>query len=282
MFAVTGATGQLGRKVVSSLLHRVDASQITAIARDTAKACDLGVAARHGDYKDKESMARALDGVDKLLLISSSSQDTRRAEHANVVAAAKEAGVGHVFYTSCLHAEAWGLPFTEDHLLTERWLKDSGIVHTILRNGWYWENNTPRLLAAVQYGALIGSAGSAAISWASRQDFADAAVAVMTGAGHEGKTYELAGDIPYTFADLATEAAQQSGRPVAYTDLSEADFAATLEKVGLPGPLALMVAEIEARGVSKGVLREDSRILSNLIDRKTQTIKQAVAETLKA
>ena len=282
MFAITGATGQLGRKVVASLLQHVDAAKIVAIARDPAKASNLGVGARAGDYRDKDSLTRAFEGVDKLLLISSSSLDARRLEHANVIEAARHARVKQVFYTSCLHAEAWGLPFAEDHLLTEQWLKDSGCVYTILRNGWYWENNTPRLPAAVQYGALIGSAGGAEVSWASRQDFADAAVAVMNGAGHEGKTYELAGDAAYTFRDLAAEASRQSGRQVSYTDLSEAEFAATLERVGLSRPLALMVAEIEACGVSKGVLKDKSRVLSRLIGRPTQTIADAVAEALEA
>lgn len=281
MFAITGATGQLGQKVISSLLQRAEATRIVAIARDPRKATSFGVTARAGDYRDKDAMTRALDGVEKLLLISSSSLD-RQPEHANVLAAAKSAGVKHVIYTSCLHAEDWRLPFTEDHLATERWLRASGADYTILRNGWYWENNTTRLPAAVQFGALIGSAGDAKISWASRQDFADAAVAVLTGTGHDGNTYELAGDVAHTFKDLAAEAARQSGRPVTYKNLSEADFAAELEKVGLPRPFALLVAEIEARGVARGVLEDKSHALSSLIGRPTQTIEQAVAEALSA
>ena len=159
-----------------------------------------------------------------------------------MLAAAKSAGVKHFFYTSLLHAESWDIPFAQDHLVTEQWLKAVGADYTILRNGWYWENNTPRFPAAVQFGSLIDSAGDAEVSWASRQDFADAAVAVMTGAGHEGETYELAGDKAYTLTDLAKEAERQIGKPIAYTNLSEADFAATLEKVGLPKPMARLAA----------------------------------------
>ena len=151
--------------------------------------------------------------------------------------------------------------------MTEQWLKALGVDYTILRNGWYWENNTPRFPAAVQFGSLIGGAGDAEVSWASRQDFADAAVAVLTGAGHEGETYELAGDKAYTLTDLAREAERQINKPVAYANLSETDFAATLEKVGLPKPMALLAAEIEARGVSTGVLKDGSGNLSRLIGR---------------
>jgi NAD(P)H dehydrogenase (quinone) len=279
MYAVTGATGQLGRKVIASLKARVPASEIVAIARSASNAANLGVNVREADYKDVAALKDAFAGVDKLLLISSSSLD-RQPEHANVLAAAQDAGVKHIFYTSCLHAENWGIPFTQDHLVTEQWIKASGAEYTILRNGWYWENNTTRLPAAVQYGSLVGSAGNAEISWASRQDFADAAVAVMTEAGHEGKTYELAGDRAYTFMDLAAEAARQSGKPVSYVNQSEADFVTTLQQVGLPAPMALLVAEIEARGVSTGVLKNESRALSTLIGRATASLEEAVAEAL--
>ena len=186
----------------------------------------------------------------------------------------------HIFYTSLLHAEGWNIPFAQDHLVTEQWLKALGGDYTILRNGWYWENNTLRFPAAVQFGSLIGCAGDAEVSWASRQDLADAAVAVMTGAGHRGETYELAGDKAYTLTDLAREAERQIGKPVAYTNLSEADFSATLEKAGLPKPMALVVAETEARGVSTGVLKDGSGKLSRLIGLPTASIQKAVAEAL--
>ena len=281
MYAITGASGHLGRKVVASLKHRVPASEIVAVVRNPAKAADLGVDVRAADYTDVPALDAAFARIDKLLLISSNSLD-RQPEHANVLAAAKSAGVKHIFYTSLLHAESWNIPFAQDHLVTEQWLKAFGADYTILRNGWYWENNTPRFPAAVQFGSLIGSAGDAEVSWASRQDFADAAVAVMTGAGHEGETYELAGDKAYTLTDLAREAERQIGKPVAYTNLSEADFAATLEKAGLPKPMALMAAEVEARGVSTGVLKDGSGNLSRLIGRPTASIQDAVSEALAA
>jgi NAD(P)H dehydrogenase (quinone) len=279
MYAITGASGHLGRKVVARLKHRVPASEIVAVVRNPPKAADLGVDVREADYADVAALHAAFGGIDKLLLISSNSPD-RQLEHANVLAAAKSAGVKHIFYTSLLHAESWNISFAQDHLVTEQWLKALGAEYTILRNGWYWENSTPRFPAAVHFGSLIGGAGDAEVSWASRQDFADAAVAVMTGAGHGGETYELAGDKAYTLTDLAREAERQIGKPVAYTNLSEADFAATLEQVGLPKPMARLAAEIEARGVSTGVLKDGSGNLSRLIGRPTASIQDAVSEAL--
>ena len=281
MYAITGASGHLGRKVVARLKHRVRASEIVAVVRNPAKAADLGVAVREADYMDVRALDAAFAGIDTLLLISSNSHD-RQPQHANVLAAARTAGVKHILYTSLLHAESWNIPFAQDHLVTEQWLKALGAGYTILRNGWYWENNTLRFPAAVQFGSLIGCAGDAEVSWASRRDFADAAVAVMTGAGHERETYELAGDNAYTLTDLAREAERQIGKPVAYTNLSEADFAATLEKAGLPKPMALVVAETEARGVSTGVLKDGSGNLSRLIGRPTASIQDAVSDALAA
>jgi NAD(P)H dehydrogenase (quinone) len=280
MFAITGATGQLGRKVVTSLLREAPTSDIVAVARDAGKAANLGVDVRAADYREPQALERAFAGIYKLLLISSSSFDTRQAEHANVIAAAKAAGVRHVVYTSLLHADRWAPAFARDHVVTEERLKDSGLAYTILRNGWYWENHTAALGASLAHGMMVGSAGEARISWASRQDFADAASAVLTGGGHAGNTYELAGDTSYTMTDLAAEAMRQSGKPLIYRNLPEQEHAGVYASFGLPPPVAAMLAEVEARGVSTGVLHDDGRVLSTLTGRPTLPLEQAVAEAL--
>lgn len=282
MYAVTGATGQLGRKVVASLLERVPASEIVALARDPDKAQDLGVATRHADYHAPATLEAAFAGIDTLLLISSNGMDTRRQEHADVIAAAKKVGVGRIVYTSLLHAEDWNHWFAGDHLETEALIRASGLPFTILRNGWYWENHTVAIAPSLPHGAMIGSAGRGLVSWASRQDFAEAAAVVMTTEGHAGRTYELAGDEAHRLSDLAAEVARRTGRPFVYRDLSEADHAAALAQAGLPPRFAAMVAEVEARGVSTGVLHEDVGVLKRLIGRKTTTLEQAVAEALAA
>ncbi|HLP65917.1 MAG TPA: SDR family oxidoreductase [Rhizobium sp.] len=280
MYAVTGATGQLGRKVVKSLSKLATADQIVALVRDPAKAKDLGVAARAADYNHPETLDGALQGVGTLLLISSSSMETRQQEHANVIAAAKRAGIKRFVYTSLLHAEKWSHWFAADHTRTEAWIKESGLNYTILRNGWYWENHTVAIPPSLAHGAMIGSAGSGLVSWASRQDFADAAAVVMTSPGHEGHTHELAGDKPYRLADIAAEVSRQTGKPFAYHDLGEAQHAAALEQVGLPRAFADMVAQVEAQGISTGVLHDDSGILGKLIGRPTTTLAEAISTAL--
>lgn len=288
MIAITGATGRLGRLVVSGLKQRTSTAAIVALARDLTKAKDLGVAARRADYDDSATLDTALAGIDELLLISSNASDRsdaelrRVTEHRNVIAAAKRAGVRHVVYTGILHSERWDLALSRDHRLTEEEIITSGLSFTFLRNAWYWENVTENLAPVLEHGVLAGSAGNAPISWASRRDLADAAVAVLATGGHEGKTYELGGDEASSFADIAAEIARQAHKPVRYENLSEAEHAAYYQRVGLPARLATKLAEVEALALGGGFFFDDSHTLSKLIGRPTTSLRAAVTEGLRS
>ena len=280
MIAITGATGQLGRLVIGKLKDKVPASDIVALARSTAKAANLGAAAREADYDKPETLERALDGVDTLLLISSSEVGKRAAQHHNVIEAAKKAGVKKIVYTSLLHADTSPLDLAEEHLATEEELKRSGIPYTILRNGWYTENYTASIPGALAGGVFLGSAGEGRVSSATRADFADAAVAVLTTEGHGGRTYELAGDEAWTLSDLAAEITRQTGTDIPYKNLPEAEYTAALQGFGLPEEFARMIAGWDA-GASEGALFDDGRQLSKLTGRPTTTLSTAVADALK-
>ena len=281
MIGVTGATGQLGRLVVNGLKRRVPASEIVALARTPAKAEGLGVAVREADYSRPETLGPALAGIDTLLLISSNEVGQRAAQHRNVIEAAKQAGVKWIVYTSLLHADRSPLSLTDEHLTTEVELKATGIPVTILRNGWYTENYTASVPGAVAGGAFIGSAGRGRISSAARADYAEAAVAVLTSEGHQGKTYELAGDQAYTLNDLAAEITRQAGKHIPYKNLPEADYAAALAGFGLPAPVAQAYASFDV-GAAQGALFDDGRVLSKLIGRPTTPLSVSVAHALKA
>lgn len=277
--AVTGATGQLGRFVIAELKKRVPTSEIIALVRNPAKAADLGVAAREADYNRPETLKTALAGVGKLLLISSSEVGKRAPQHQAVIDAAKAAGVGFIAYTSLLHADVSPLGLGVEHRATEAALKASGIAHALLRNGWYSENYAASVPGALASGAFIGSAGDGKITSAARADYAAAAAAVLTAPDAAGKVYELAGDEAYTLADLAAEISRQSGKTIPYHNLTEADYAATLIKIGLPEGLAKMLADSDT-GAAKGGLFDDSHTLSKLIGRPTTPLKDVVAATL--
>lgn len=280
MIAITGATGQLGRLIVEKLLKKVPAADIVALARNPAKATGLGVAVREADYDKPETLDAALSGVDTLLLISASEIGQRAAQHHNVIEATKRAGVKLLAYTSLLRVDTSPLDLAIEHRQTEAELKASGIPHVILRNGWYTENYTGSIPGALAGGAFLGSAGEGKISSATRTDYAEAAVAVLTGEGQAGKVYELAGDKSYTLADLAAEISRQTGKTIPYKNLSEADYAAALASVGLPGGLASAIAGWDA-AAAKGALFEDGGQLARLIGRPTTPLSTAVSDALK-
>ena len=278
MIAITGATGLLGQHVIESLLKTVPASQIVAIVRNPAKATALsqqGITVRQADYSDEAAFTTALQGIDKLLLISSSEVGQRAPQHRNVINAAKAAHVKFIAYTSLLHADTSPLGLADEHVATEQMLAESGIAYALLRNGWYTEYYLASAPAALEHGVFIGAAGEGKIASATRADYAAAAARVISEDGHSGKTYELAGDAGWTLSQLAAELAKQSGKKVVYQNLSEADFAAALKGVGLPAGLADMLADSDT-GASKGGLFDDSHTLSKLIGRPTTSLADSV------
>lgn len=278
--AITGATGQLGRLIVSRLKEKVQVDNIVALARSPERAQDLGVKVREADYDRPETLGPALDGIDTLLLISASEPGKRVRQHRNVIEAAKKADISWIVYTSLLHADTTSINLGEEHKITEKELKESGIPFTILRNGWYTENYNASIPMAIDSGAVFGSAEEGKISSATRIDYADAAVAVLTGEGHQGKTYELAGDEAFTMEELAAEISHQSGKSISYKNLPEAEYAAALADAGVPEAFAKSVASWDV-SASKGDLFNDSRQLSRLIGRPTTPLSDTVAEVLK-
>ncbi|EAA7739407.1 TPA: SDR family oxidoreductase, partial [Salmonella enterica] len=237
-----------------------------------------GIAVRQADYANEAALTTALQGVDKLLLISSSEVGQRTAQHRNVIQAAIAAKVKFIAYTSLLHADKSPLALADEHIETEKMLAESGIPHTLLRNGWYTENYLASVPAALKHGVFIGAAGEGKIASAMRADYA-AAARVIREEGHAGNVYELAGDDAWTLSQLADELTHQSGKKIVYQNLSEVDFAAALKGAGLPDGLADMLANSDA-GAAKGGLFDDSHTLRKLIGRPTTTLTESLRSVL--
>ncbi len=276
--AITGATGQLGRAALAALIAR-GATDVVALARDPAKAADLGVAVRAFDYHVPTSLAPALAGVDTLVLISSNDFNDRVGQHRAVIDAAKAAGVGHVIYTSILKGTQNPMILAQDHIGTEAYLAASGVGHTVLRNGWYTENYIGNLGAAVAAGALIGSSGEGRVAPAARADYAQAIAVVATTPAEQGKTHELAGDEVIQLADLAAEVSRQVGKPIAYNSLPKETYGGILQSFGLPEAVAMILADSDDHA-ARGALLDEGRALSRLIGRPTTPIAASVAAAL--
>ncbi|MER6917839.1 SDR family oxidoreductase [Streptomyces spiralis] len=278
---VTGATGHLGRLVVEQLLEKVPAERITAVVRTPEKAADLagrGVRIAVADYNAPETFDGLFAAGDRVLLISGNEFDKGRVQqHRVVIDAAEAAGVALLAYTSAPGSLTAAL--ADDHRGTEEALLASGLPYTLLRNGWYHENYTEQLAPVLEHGAVVQAAGEGRISSASRADYAAAAVAVLTGEGHENRTYELGGDQAWGFAEFAAEVSRQTGKEIDYRPVSVEEYQGILAGAGLPGPLAAILAGVDA-SIEKGELVVDSGDLSRLTGRPTTPLADSVAAAL--
>ncbi|MFM9588795.1 SDR family oxidoreductase [Streptomyces scabiei] len=279
---VTGATGHLGRFVVEGLLEKVPAEQITAVVRSEEKAAGFaarGVRIAVADYSAPETFDGVFAAGDKVLLISSSEVDKdRTAQHRVVIDAAKAAGVALLAYTSAPGSLTAAL--ADDHRATEEALLASGLPYALLRNGWYHENYTEQLAPVLQYNAVTHAAGEGRVSSASRADYAAAAVAVLTGEGHENQTYELGGDIAWSFAEYAAELSAQTGKEIANNPVPGDALVGILTGAGLPEGFAAVLAGVDA-SIEKGELAISSGDLSRLIGRPTTPLADSIATALK-
>ncbi|GAA4954757.1 quinone oxidoreductase [Streptomyces caelestis] len=279
---VTGATGHLGRHVVEQLLEKVPAEQITAVVRSAEKAAGLagrGVRIAVADYNAPETFDGLFAAGDKVLLISGNEFDKGRVgQHRTVIDAAKAAGVALLAYTSAPGTLTAAL--ADDHRGTEEALLGSGVPYVLLRNGWYHENYTENLAPVLEHSAVVAAAGEGRISSASRADYAAAAVAVLTGEGHENTVYELGGDEAWSFAEYAAELSRQTGEEIVYSPVTTEALAGILAGAGVPGPMAAVLAGVDA-SIEKGELVVDSGDLSRLAGRPTTPLAEAVAAALK-
>lgn len=281
LLAVTGATGQLGRLVVEALIERGTApADIVAIGRDIQKLDDLavhGVQVRAADYTKPDTLATALEGVDRLLLVSGSAVGQRIRQHANVLAAATDAGVGFIAYTSAPKADNTDLALAPEHKATEAMIRESGIPFALLRNNWYTENYFQVLEQAQYTGLIIASLGDGTVASASRRDYAEAAAVVLAGDGHDGTVYELSGDVAWGYEELAATIGDLIGRDVVYRRVSAKDHRKFLTKAGIPMGQAAFAVTLDAN-TRGGALSLTTGELSTLIGRPTTPLRDTLAE----
>ncbi|MGQ4354992.1 SDR family oxidoreductase [Streptomyces drozdowiczii] len=281
---VTGATGALGRLVVEHLLTTVPAGRVAAVVRDKEKAAGLaakGVELRIADYDRPETLAGAFRSGDRVLLISGNAVGSRIPQHTAVIDAAKAAGVAQLAYTGILGGPDADFTLADEHRATEQLILDSGLPYTFLRNGWYTENQTENLAPVLAHGAVVGSASEGRIAYASRDDYAAAAAAVLTGEGHLNRAYELSGDTALSYADYAAVVAKATGKEIVHKDVPAAVHQEILTGAGLPEGFAAILVDVD-QAVRRGRLAGTSGELSRLIGRPTTPVSDTVAAAVAA
>lgn len=277
---VTGATGHLGRHIIEGLLREgVEPGEVVAGGRRLDRIADLaerGVRVVPLDYDEPATIVDAMAGVHRVVLVSGSELGNRVAQHSAVIDAAAAAGVELLAYTSAPNATDTALVVAPEHKATEEHLVASGVPWVMLRSGWYNENYLPSALQAAQTGVVVSSAGDGRVASAARVDFADAAVAVITGDGHAGRIYELTGDTAWDFAEFAALVAELSGRPVEYRAVSPDEHAQILASAGLDEGTVGFVVAMDGN-IRDGLLGHVNGELSRLIGRPTTPLRETLA-----
>ena len=278
---VTGATGQLGRLVVASLLDKgVAADRIVALGRDSdrlAELANLGVTTRKVDYSDARAVADAVADADRVLLISGNEIGQRLAQHQNVIDAAKAVGVELLAYTSVAPADTTGIALGAEHRATEEAIVASGLPHSFLRNSWYIENYSGHLATYTENGTILGSAGDGRVSAAMRADFAEAAATVLL-LEQPNAVYELGGSA-FSMKELADTVSEVTGTDVSYTDLPGDELTRVLVGTGLPEQYAAIIADADL-GLGRGELYVEPTDLEDLLGRPATSLADGLKAVL--
>ena len=276
---VTAASGHLGRLVVHDLLRRgIAPDHVVAGARSLPAVKDLtdaGVRTVVLDYDQPDTVEAAVSAGDTLVLISGNDLANRDRQHADVIAAARRAGAGHLVYTSGLRASDSPSPIAASHAATEDAVRTSGIPFTLLRNGWYTENYAHSVPAVRASGVLLSSVGDGRVASATRQDFAQAIAAVVTSEGHRGQTYELSGDVAWSYDDLAAALGEVLGRDVVHRALSPEQHLQALLDAGVFEPMAQMAVGVDV-GICAGAFAFTNGDLTHLLGRPTTTLVEGL------
>jgi NAD(P)H dehydrogenase (quinone) len=279
---VTGASGHLGGAVVNHLLDtfKVPAARIIATTRTPANLADLaalGVSVREADFDDQASLAKAFQGADRVLIISTNElmiQGKRREQQLAAVSAAAKAGVAHILYTSLPDPEP-GSPilFAPDHYDTEQAIKASGVPYTMFRNGWYDENlfmSLPQILAS---GHWYTSAGDGRISYGARDDLAAAIAGELASGTAESTTYTLTGPKAYSVAEVAALVTEVTGKAIEVVQLSDQALTEGMKAAGLPEPVARLLVSFDA-ATRAGKLGMVTDSVEELSGRKSMSLRQ--------
>lgn len=282
MIVITGATGQLATAVARHIRRLDPGQRVVGSARRPAAAADVFDDVRYADYDRPDSLTSALSGAKTVLLVSGTDFGRRVAQHGAVVSAAQRSGADFLAYTSAPRVDSTELAFGPEHLATERLVRTSGLRYALLRNNWYHENYVPTIVDAAASGSFTGNAANGRIASAAREDYAEATARILLNPSeHHNRTYELAGDTTWSYAELAELVGDVLGRPVAYRDVSSAARRAELIAAGRTATEITAAADVD-RDIAHGALEFTDCTLSRLIGHPTTPLRATVESVLES
>lgn len=273
---ISGAGGQLGRRVVELLLEENYPGTIVAGTRDPAKLSGFaarGVTVRRLDWDDEASLKSAFAGVERALLISGNDLDRRGERQVRAVNAAVAAGVRHLSYTSMPTPERHqDIPIAPSHLETEEAIKASGVSHALLQNMWYADGLIDPLKRAIGEGKWITASGEGKIAYIPREDCARAAASVLAAAEAPTGTFAITGSEALSVREIAAFVAELTGKPIAVVDVTDEQMTDGLKAAQLPDILIRLIVGIE-RFNRNGAAAPVSDAVERLTGRKPQGIR---------
>lgn len=294
---ITGASGNYGRGVTDRLIAQGRAADLILITRKPEKLADRaaqGCTVRYGDFDKPETLKQAVQGAERMLLISGTRVGARVVQHKAAIDAAAAAGVGHIIYTSFIGIDDPANPaeVRHDHIETEALIRASGCGWTMLRDAHYADAMI--LMAGpgvMQSGKWFSNAGEGREAMVWRDDCIESAVAVLTGEGHDGQIYNITGPELQTFGEVAAIMAEVTGRPVEYVPLDDEGQYAMFDAMGIPRrPVDdLEVAGIPwnsddmvsfGRAIREGFLELCTDDVERLTGRKARSVRQMIEDNV--
>ncbi len=282
MILITGATGQLGTAVIDQLLRRTAPTEVAAFVRDPAKAADLearGVAIRVGDYDDTDALARAMKGIDRVLLIAGNAPQRRVQQHQNVIDAARKAGVALLGFASRSLRDIQGSEngLMADYFATEDRIRRSGLPYVLFRNALYLDSVTFYVGGARVFdtGAIRLPTGDGKVAYALRREMGEALANAMLDHQGDSRTYVVASPQAYSFGDVAAALTALSGKTITYAPVTEEDYLAGTGQAGMPEHVARHMLGFCA-DIRDNQLDETSTDLETLLGHRPATLTEGL------
>jgi NAD(P)H dehydrogenase (quinone) len=277
---VTGASGHFGNAAAKLLLDQVPAEDLVLLSRSPDKLAgfaEAGAQVRQADFDDPASLRPAMEGGERMLLISTVRVGSRVEQHTAAVEAAKAAGVKHVVYTSLLGVRTPGNPSVEgyDHIATERMIEASGLAFTHLRDSLYAEAvATAMAIPALMAGHKPENAGQGRVPIVSRDDCVATAVGVLTQDGHANKAYDVTGPELWTLPDAMALVSQMAGKPIAVEPVDDEGMFAYFDSLGVPRKASDVIPDGPIPWASEGMVTFGQSIREGFMDIESNDVER--------
>jgi NAD(P)H dehydrogenase (quinone) len=277
---VTGASGHFGGAAARLLLQSVLPEDLVLLSRTPEKLTEFaeaGAQVRFADFDDSASLLPAMEGGERMLLISTVRVGSRVEQHTNAVEAAAAKGVRHVVYTSILGCGAPGNPSVEqdDHLATERMIEKSGLAYTHLRDSLYAEAvATAMAIPALAAGHKPENAGQGRVPIVSRDDCVATAVGVLTQDGHANKAYNITGPELWTLPDAMALVSQMAGKPIKIEPVDDEGMYAYFDSLGVARKASDVVPDGPIPWASEGMVTFGQSIREGFMDVESDDVER--------